>query len=109
MARATTVVIASNDCAGDPLRIKGDSSAGALDGLGKRGTSVGIVNHGRAGDEPEGLAQNLASSKFCDIGRRRRIARGWASRVSGEDAERIGAPATQRNVVRVQAGIVTGT
>ena len=62
MARATTVVIASNDCAGDPLRIKGDSSAGALDGLGKRGTSVGIVNHGRADDEPEPLAHKLPTS-----------------------------------------------
>ena len=81
MARATTVVIASNDCACDPLRIKCDSSAGALDGLGKRGTSVGIVNHGRADDEPEGLAQNLASSKFCDIGRRRTLARDGASAV----------------------------
>ena len=59
MARATTVFIASNDCAGDPLRIKCDSSAGALDGLVKRGTSVGIANHGRADEEPEPLAHKL--------------------------------------------------
>jgi hypothetical protein len=105
MARATTVVIASNDCAGDPLRIKCDSSAGALDGLGKRGTSVGIANHGRAGDEPEGLAQNLASSKFCDIGRRRTLARDGASREAARmgrasvhqphDVERWTSPTTQ--------------
>ena len=62
MARATTVVIASNDCACDPLRIKCDSFAGALDGLGKRGTSVGTVNHGCAGDEPEPLAHKLPTS-----------------------------------------------
>jgi hypothetical protein len=62
MARATTVVIASNDCAGDSLRIKRDSSAGAIDGLVKRGTSVGTVNHGRAGDEPETLAHRLLTS-----------------------------------------------
>ena len=34
-----------------------------------------MTNHVCAGDEPEGLAQNLASSKFCDIGRRRTLAR----------------------------------
>ena len=90
MARATTVVIASNDCACDPLRIKRDSSAGALDGLGKRGMSVGIVNHGRADDEPE-----------ADAGT------GWSERRRREDRKRVGSPATQRNVVRGQAGIVT--
>jgi len=39
-----------------------DSSAGAVHGLGKRGTGVGIANHGRAGDEPEPLAQKLPTS-----------------------------------------------
>ena len=54
--------------------MKRDSFAGAFHGLGKRGRSVGIVNHGCADEEPEGLAQNLASSKFCDIGRKRTLA-----------------------------------
>jgi len=41
-----------------------------------------MTNHVRAGDEPEGLAQNLASSKFCDIGRKRTLARDQASGVA---------------------------
>ena len=35
------------------------------------------------------------------------VARAWASRVSGEYAESVASPATQRNVVRGPAGIVT--
>jgi len=39
--------------------MKRDTSGGALHGLGKRGTSVGIANHGRADEEPEPLAHKL--------------------------------------------------
>jgi len=63
-----------------PLRVrfpsmKRDSFAGAFHGLVKRGMSVCTINAGCAGEELEGLAQNLASSKFCDIGRKRTLAR----------------------------------
>jgi hypothetical protein len=37
-----------------------DTSGGAVHGLGKRGTGVSMADHGCAGEEPEGLAQNLA-------------------------------------------------
>jgi len=44
-----------------------DTSGGAVHGLGKRGTGVSMVDHPDhacgcrdAGEEPEGLAQNLA-------------------------------------------------
>jgi len=55
--------------------MKRDTSGGAFHGLGKRGRCVCTINAGCAGEEPQGLAQNLASSKFCDIGRRRTLAR----------------------------------
>ena len=48
------------------------------------------MNHGRAGDEPEPLHST-----------------GWGEPRSGEDGERVGSPATQRNVVRVLARLVT--
>ena len=75
MARATTVVIADDGCACDPPSMKRDSFAGAFHGLVKRERSVCTINAGCAGEELEGLAQNLASSKFCDIGRKRTLAR----------------------------------
>ena len=59
-----------------------DSSAGAVHGLGKRGRNVGIVSHGCA-----------------DMGEPR----------SGEDAESVGSPGTQRNVVRVHSKARDGT
>ena len=54
-----------------------DTYGGAVHGLGKRGTGVRMADHGCAGEEPEGLAQNLPR-KFCDIARRRTLARGFA-------------------------------
>jgi len=42
-----------------------------------------------------------AGNERCHDGSR--FARAWASRVSGEDAESVGSPATQRNVVRVHS------
>jgi len=78
--RGRTICITDHDCAGEGVSMNRDSSAGAVHGLGKRGTSVGIANHGRAGmGEPR----------------------------SGEDAESVGSPDTQRNVVRGEAGTVT--
>ena len=62
--------------------MKRDSFAGAFHGLGKRGRGVCTINADCAGEELEGLAQNLASSKFCDIGRRRTLARDRASGVA---------------------------
>ena len=44
--------------------MKRDTSGGALHGLGKRGTSVGIVNHCRADEEPEPLAHKLPTSRM---------------------------------------------
>lgn len=37
-----------------------DTYGGAVHGLGKRGMTVSMAEHGCAGEEPEGLAQNLA-------------------------------------------------
>ena len=42
-----------------------DTFGGAVHGFGKRGRNVGIVNHGRAGDEPEPLAHRLLTSMMA--------------------------------------------
>ena len=49
-------------CAWKGLSMNRDTSGGAVHGLGKRERSVGTVNHGRAGDEPEPLAHKLPTS-----------------------------------------------
>ena len=68
-----------------------------------------MTNHVRAGDEPEGLAQNLASSKFCDIGRRRTLARDGRAASAARTGCALVSPATQRNVVRVDRNNHDGT
>ncbi len=50
MARATTVCITDPGCAWEGLSMNRDTFGGAVHGLGKRGTDVGIVDHCRAGD-----------------------------------------------------------
>jgi len=66
--------------------MKRDTSGGAFHGLGKRGRCVCSINAGCA---------------EADAGT------GLSERRSREDAESVGLPDTQRNVVCVQAGIVT--
>ena len=43
-------------CAWEGVSMNCDTFGGAVHGLGKRGTGVDIADHGRAGDEPEPLA-----------------------------------------------------
>ena len=50
VARGITVSMTDPGCAWEGVSMNRDSSAGAVHGLGKRGMSVGIANHGRAGD-----------------------------------------------------------
>jgi hypothetical protein len=50
VARGITVSMTDPGCAWEGVSMNRDSSAGAVHGPGTRGTSVGIVNHGRAGD-----------------------------------------------------------
>ncbi len=79
VARGITVGMTDPGCACEGVSMNRDSSAGAVHGLGKRGTGVDIADHGRAGDEPEPLAHKLPTwattfafsatlSRLCDSG-----------------------------------------
>ena len=76
-ALASPETLAESMTRPEDMSMNRDTYGGAVHGLGKRGMTVSMADHGCAGGEPEGLAQKLPR-KFCDIARRRTLARGFA-------------------------------